>query len=200
MTLLLTSFQSGHGPFSLGDLHANVSSIITSRSWDLDKLNYPLPDDVTNRILCIPLSKYNPKQDFIVWTSSNGNFSCESAYDRITLIVPREPDLEWVRKLKILLRIKTFIWLLCLNKLPTRSSLYSKHLIFDALCNSCFEEETERHIIWECPHSKLFWKELGITHKPFTQNYCTTSWLKSNARSKRMVHSTPSGLIFLSDC
>ncbi|GAA0149142.1 hypothetical protein LIER_08393 [Lithospermum erythrorhizon] len=48
-------------------------------------------------------------------------------------------------KLKILPRIKTFIWLLCIDKLPTRLSLHSKHLLPESLCNSCFSKKSCRH-------------------------------------------------------
>ncbi|KAG9148315.1 hypothetical protein Leryth_012269, partial [Lithospermum erythrorhizon] len=177
---------------------AKVSTIIDlpTRTWNLDSIQYSLTSDIARLILATPVSLVPNSKDSISWVDSpDGNFKLSIAYDQISKMPIYVFSLEWIWSLKTHPRVKTFIWLTCLDKLPTKSSLFKKHLIPDHLCSSCFSEELCRHFLWECPRSLLFWKELGLT--PTTPGSHLTFWIKSNCSPSHLVPNIPAGILFL---
>lgn len=76
-----------------------------------------------------------------------------------------------VWKSKVTLRIKFFAWLVCLDRLNTKSMLVRRHLNVqpNCLCVLCFdgEEETIEHLFFGCVFAARCWAKLGIvwTHE-----------------------------------
>lgn len=95
---------------------------------------------------------------------SNGEYSVRSAYRMCMnellytshFKVEGAWDLIW--KLKVPPRIKSLLWRICRNCLPTRTRLRDKGVncaAVSALCN--VDEEDIVHLIFKCPGSRNIW-------------------------------------------
>ncbi|GAA0184297.1 hypothetical protein LIER_31585 [Lithospermum erythrorhizon] len=138
-----------HGPLNKEEHNAKVCSIIhpTTKLWDLSRLSFQPPMELANRILATPTSLFANIGDS--FTSKDRSFLMKEAYGMISMDDTPNSNLDWLWKLKTLPRIKTFLWLACLNKLPTRLSLFTKNITKDGVCCSCFTKESCNHLIWE---------------------------------------------------
>ncbi|GAA0169411.1 hypothetical protein LIER_23907 [Lithospermum erythrorhizon] len=178
-----------YGPLKEEDYMAPVSSIINlaNELWDFEKSHYTLLIELLRRILATPFSLCPNFEDCIGWNySSSDNFNLASAY------VLSVCDLDWIWKLKTLPKV-------CLHKLPTRHSLFTKHLLPDNLCTSYFSEETCRHFLCECPRSLLFWQKLGFTPSPPPNNNLI-DWFKVHSSKVNTIHNIHVGTLFLFGC
>lgn len=66
-------------------------------------------------------------------------------------------------KMRIPMKVKTFIWLLLHNKLLTRAVLFVRGCSTRRVdCVMCIVGmfETREHLIWECSYARLFWRGL----------------------------------------
>jgi hypothetical protein len=63
-------------------------------------------------------------------------------------------------------KVRFFAWLLTKARIPSRSSLFRKHILTaaEAVCPVCAgPEETASHIIFECDFVTRFWRSLGFS-------------------------------------
>lgn len=75
----------------------------------------------------------------------------------------------FIWKLKVVPRVKVFIWKLAHGKLPTRSYLYNLNLGPDSLCSFCgIHSDNAEHLIWNFRNSVSCWNNvlnwLGLDH------------------------------------
>lgn len=56
--------------------------------------------------------------------------------------------------------VRSFLWRVCTNSLPTKENLYSRKFVPDPLCPMCGKEvETIGHSVWGCASSTAVWME-----------------------------------------
>ncbi|XP_021760567.1 uncharacterized protein LOC110725388 [Chenopodium quinoa] len=61
-------------------------------------------------------------------------------------------------------KVRHFFWRFCSNILPTKALLKHRHLLEDASCPWCGnEEETSNHAIFDCIRVKDLWEESGCS-------------------------------------
>ena len=119
------------------------------------------------KILRIPISKTNFVQDKLLWRfSKNGGYQVKKAYELLTrdaLIHSRyfQANMGWWRtfwKIKVPLKISTFIWKLLHSCLPTLLNLHARGISSTKLCPLCNkEEESHTHLFLHCPFARAGW-------------------------------------------
>jgi len=76
-------------------------------------------------------------------------------------------------------RVQLFMWLLTQRRIQCRSVLHRKHVLQDAICEICHqEEETPEHIISGCTLGSQFWHKLNMPDmigRDITTIYMTTT-------------------------
>jgi hypothetical protein len=140
-----------------------VSNLIiqSSKSWNVPLLT-ELFDPVSVKAICripIPLAY---KQDKLVWVAnSKGEFSMKSAtkvIQALVLAVPCDPVWKLLWKSEPLKRLKTFIWRIDSDTLPTNLKLHLKMGIGDPCCPLCLgAEESTVHLFFKCPVTRAIW-------------------------------------------
>lgn len=62
-------------------------------------------------------------------------------------------------------RVQLFMWLLVQRRIQCRIVLHRKHVLQDAICEICHEEdETPEHMISGCVLGKQFWEKINMAH------------------------------------
>lgn len=143
-----------------------VSNLIiqSSKSWNVPLLT-ELFDPVSVKAICripIPLAY---KQDKLVWVAnSKGEFSVKSDAKVIqapVLAVPCHPVWKLLWKSKLHERLKTFVWRIGSDTLPTNLKLHLKMGIGDPCCPLCLgAEESTVHLFFKCPVTRAIWFRL----------------------------------------
>jgi hypothetical protein len=117
----------------------------------------------------IPLSPLQPRDKLIWHGTSNGVFSVRSAYhmevewQEARKSGPSEPGREEVVwktcwQLNIPNAVKMFLWKAGHNIIPTKTNLFRRRVVQEAMCPICLmEEETTEHILWECITAHDVW-------------------------------------------
>lgn len=60
-------------------------------------------------------------------------------------------------------KIRTFLWSICQNAIPTRENLHKKKISPDPLCQMCHTEiETTEHVFLLCRWTKEIWRDNRI--------------------------------------
>lgn len=157
------------GPLTLKEDSLRINEVYSasSRNWDLKLTSFIFPDNIFLIIKAFPMSLMSPFDDTVsLKLTGNGCFSSWSAYNALTKTPTSASSMGWIWKLDILPKIKCFLWLCCLKRLPTKSLLHHRriiHLFSETFCDSCFPLEDVRHVLWGCPRSFSFWKFLAFT-------------------------------------
>jgi hypothetical protein len=61
-------------------------------------------------------------------------------------------------QLKVPNVVKMFLWKAGHNLLPTKANLFHRKVVKEAICPICLtEEETTKHIVWECISARDVW-------------------------------------------
>ena len=150
-----------------------VSCLIdpVGRSWKHQLIHHLfLPHEATN-ILGMSLSS-QCREDKLIWPhTSNDFYSVRSAYrfliNRQTNEHPSHSRAEedqtlWkhIWSLKVIPRVKSFIWKACLEVLPTKSNLHHRHIIDSPVCEECHQGiEDAMHALWHYKAIKPIWVE-----------------------------------------
>ncbi|XP_039123366.1 uncharacterized protein LOC120259982 [Dioscorea cayenensis subsp. rotundata] len=98
------------------------------------------------------------------------------------------PGWNYIWKLCVLPRIKTFIWKLAHGKLPTSDYLYSLNIGPPTQCHFCgLVSESASHIIWNCYKIVPCWNSLCASFNLdfiILTGFSTSNWLTSRFTSK----------------
>ena len=110
------------------------------------------------------------REDRLVWKKeSNGEYSVRSAYrlcmnellETSHFKVEGAWDLIW--RLKVPPRVRTLIWRICRNCLPTRTRLRDKGVNCATVCALCnVDEEDSLHLLFRCPGSRNIWSMWNV--------------------------------------
>jgi hypothetical protein len=74
-------------------------------------------------------------------------------------IIPHNSHL-W--KIRIPLKIKVFLWLLCREAILTKDNLVKRNWKGNDKCCFCSNYETTQHLFFDCPLAKFFWRIIEI--------------------------------------
>lgn len=179
------------GPLHKHEQDLTLKSCITNLKWHLDNLSFPLPPIIQQKISSLPISfNTDNKLHIPYWKfSHNGHFSTRSAYalSTQTSTVQQFHDCTWIWKLQILNKIKYFIWLCFLDRLPTVLSLFQKGLNINPVCCLChLQLETTLHSLRDCKSAQTFWLQV-LPHTSYNINTFFTqniqSWLQENCKN-----------------
>lgn len=126
-------------------------------------INSLFPPDICELIYRIPLSLH-ATPDRLVWSAEKkGEFSVKSAYKVAynlshvaqSQFVPTSTPSFWKKfwKAKIPGKVRVCLWKACINILPTRARLVSRHVPITQNCVLCDgASETVEHICRDCPY------------------------------------------------
>ena len=183
-----------HSTLNLSQHHlptGTVGDLIdhNTRSWKVDLVGRSYPFSQALKIFQIPISKTNFVQDKLFWRfSKNGEYQVKKAYKLLTRDDASHPryfyaKMGWWRtfwKIKVPLKISTFIWKLLHNCLPTFLHLHARGISSTKLCPLCNEEEeSHTHIFLHCPFVRACWhgSTLALCTSEFI-NLFVQQWLK----------------------
>jgi hypothetical protein len=108
----------------------------------------------------IPLTN---SDDWISWSlNKNGLFSTKSIYTWLEKGLAGSHN-KWIWKTKIPLKIKIFMWQLGQDALLTRENLRKRNWDGSPVCSFCSQLETNNHLFFTCPISKVVWGTLGMS-------------------------------------
>jgi hypothetical protein len=94
--------------------------------------------------------------------NSNGRFSDNSMYQAFldTNIVP---NISYLWKIKILLKIKVFVWLLYRKAILIKDNLVKRNWYGNVMCCFCNSLETIQHLLFDCVLAKFLWRVIQLT-------------------------------------
>lgn len=111
------------------NLNTKVAELIVNGTWDLHILTPTVDADNRKLILDINLPQFSQVTDHPMWVNSgNGMFTSSAAYDLINRDTTDTSGWKWIWKIKTPAKFKTFLWLICHNRLPTNelSRIFSR--------------------------------------------------------------------------
>lgn len=120
-------------------------------------------------IKSIPLC-ISPQPDYLHWPlERNGNYSVKSGYkllceessrDEASSSNPVAATSFWssIWKLKVLGKVKYFLWRACTNSLPTKANLMKRKNVADSTCHRCRRQPEDIMLaLWGCEAVKHVW-------------------------------------------
>jgi hypothetical protein len=102
--------------------------------------------------------------DTFNWSlNSNGLFSINSMYQAFldTNVVPNN---NYLWKVKILLKIRVFLWLLYRESILTEDNLVKRNWHGNVMCYFCISLETIQHLLFDCALTKFLWRVIVTSH------------------------------------
>lgn len=176
------------GPHTLDN--TMVADIIDTGLWDLDSIDHILDNDSRAAILGTTLPVYLEASDHPSWLgSSNGICSAASAYD---FICKDNNDIKgwgWFWKMKLPQKLKTFIWLIFHDKLPTNLLRAIRGMTNSDCCPRCnLSQENLGHLFRDCPKAIELWDKIPSGRLMRTGfNNSTSDWISTNLKRKRIL-------------
>jgi hypothetical protein len=142
-----------------------MSSLINqgNPSWNVSLLQELFDEDSVTAICRIHLP-LRPSPDKLCWIADpKGVFSVKSVYNlNLCHTWPCNPDPCWkaLWKCKFHERLKTLIWRIGCNALPTNLNIFSRLSIGSPLCSLYgVEVESISHLFFKCEVTRVFWFE-----------------------------------------
>jgi hypothetical protein len=121
----------------------------------------------------------NEEEDNFRWSlNQNRMFKVNSMYKAMIVRNVWENSLLW--KLKLLLKIKKFLWYLNKGVILTKDNLVLQNWTGSTRCVYCSEKETIQHLFFECHYAKFLWRALQFAFNiqgPMSINNMFTNWL-----------------------
>jgi hypothetical protein len=117
-------------------------------------LNLAQWNAIKEKLSALNLSTDN---DFISWSLNQNNiFSTKSMYHWLERNLAGSHN-KWIWKAKIPLKIKIFLWQMCQDAVLTRENMKKKELAWIPVCSFCNHLETNDHLFFNCPISRVVW-------------------------------------------
>lgn len=158
------------------ELSSRVSNLLLANrsNWDETKLRELIVEEDVEYIKNIKVSA-TAQQDLLGWHyNEDGIYTVRSGYwlathrpdGNIPIPTYGEPELKQkIWKTDSPPKIQHFLWKMTSQCLATGANLKRRHITPDAICKRCgIEEETEKHLFFECSHAKQIWRASGITN------------------------------------
>ena len=165
-----------------------------THEWNVELITRLFNSRDTKCILSLPLSVRKPK-DGITWAfTKDGVYSVKTAYMLGKRFNLDEFHEAWIMlwKVEASPKVRLFLWRLCTGSLPTRSLLVYRHMIENASCPWCGEEETDVHAIFLCHRVRELWEDSGcaqlllnVCHAPIQET--VGSWAKLEVKTQQCL-------------
>ena len=195
-------------PLTEAALDMRVCELIDedTRQWDRGKLEAMFSQRTWEEILTIPLNHLQ-SQDTLIWTENAAQkLSIKIAY-RVTLRTSTQtwaehsatrgdgPTWNKVWTLKVLSKVRMFLWRVCSNYLPTKDKLHQSRVSVDTRCEICLQQhEIAHHTLWECPFAQNVWALFKAELKSAATRPATSSFYFSKCRESSVNRSLRNGL------
>ena len=126
--------------------------------------------------------------DKLRWTlTSSGNFSVKSFY--LAMQLSNTVPYKFLWKVKIPLRVKTFLWLVLKKSILTRDVLLKRGGKCEPKCLFCGKNESIAHLFFLCSLARYVWNVVssafGFNCHFNTVDQCISSWLRGYGKKKR---------------
>nr|GMC51542.1 LINE-type retrotransposon LIb DNA [Ipomoea batatas] len=149
-----------------------------------------LPSEEVDKIREIPIPLDEQGPDALYWPNSPGGaFSVREAY-RYIAGGESTDEADWVWKLKISERCRTFLWLTAKDKLLTNEARTRRQLTDDSSCMACRNPcEDAGHIFKHCDIARVCWR-ISQTPNAFHHGASPTfsHWLHQNCSSVDIIN------------
>jgi hypothetical protein len=141
------------------------------------------------RKLCEAVT-FSEGQDTLCWLlTESGQFTVKSFYLALQNFGAVPHKFLW--KVKIPLRIKTFIWLVLKKSILTKDELVHRGGSCDLQCMFCGKNETTDHLFFQCPLARYMWNvvscALGVSCTFMNVKNCLLVWLKQFKGDKKKI-------------
>ncbi|KAK4477283.1 hypothetical protein RD792_016497 [Penstemon davidsonii] len=144
------------------DLNLNVAQIINEHGlWDRRNLRTVVPDSTWDMIRDMPLPLELNRVDKRIWSgTSNGGFSCKSAYGCLNRTETNSMESwDWLWRIKCPERIRFFLWICLHNSLATNKLRYERKIADSNTCSRCnHDAESVIHALQDCVFAKGIWE------------------------------------------
>jgi hypothetical protein len=132
----------------------------------------------------------NNEPDKLVWKLTNtGEFSVKSLY--LAMQCNEVVPYKFMWKVKIPLRIKTFLWLMLKKSILTRDVLLQRGGKCEKKCLFCGCNETIDHLFFKCPLARYIWNVVsctfGLKFQFDSADHCISNWLKGFGGEKKEI-------------
>ena len=98
---------------------------------------------------------------------------------------------KYIWKLKILLKIKIFLWYLLKGVLLTKDNLAKKNWDGSHKCYFCNCNETIQHLFFYCHHAKILWRVVAVATglpPPSSVAHMSSTWLLDiGAKQRKLI-------------
>jgi hypothetical protein len=141
------------------------------KQWDVEKIESIFSEEVTRKILAVPLLELI-QEDKLIWNAeSDGEYSIRSGYRTLMKEKVLRTQLtggeSWGKlwKIKAPPKAKHLLWRICKECLPSRVRLSNRGVQCLIVCPICTTEmEEELHIFFQCEGSREAWSVMGLDH------------------------------------
>ncbi|KAG5230022.1 ribonuclease protein [Salix suchowensis] len=181
-------------------LQTKVSDFLDDGVWDTVCLIACLPDNIVKLITGMHAGLNVSGVDKRIWKfTSNGYFSVKTAYS--SLMKDNNLKLKWqfLWKLKIPPKVKTFLWALCHKKILTNAQRHKRGFTLNEACLRCSHSvESIEHLFKDCHVTHSFLCRFGsndpnICHSPMEFD----DWLFLHLQSNKIIsYDLPWFLVF----
>ncbi|WOL01302.1 hypothetical protein Cni_G10018 [Canna indica] len=167
-----------------------VCQLMEKGDWNHELILDFLGEQHYNNVAQIHISRKNKKDKWIWSLDEKGILSCKAAYNFMKEKNTEEHILEanWKKiwNLRVIPKVKTFVWKLDWGRLPTTYYLSKFSKITPSHCFACKDgKDCIDHILFECPTARCLWlkleQELGFKFR-FMDKCGKGDWLYENVQ------------------
>ena len=135
------------------------------KKWDDDILRDLFNERDVQLIQNIPLSSRRTNDTWMWLFDGNGEFTVRSCYRQLVGECSTTDATFWKKiwSLELPGKVRFFLWRTSRFCLPTNVALIEKRVNVPSTCSWCqVEDETEKHILFECQFAKAAWESTGL--------------------------------------
>lgn len=156
----LSMYMTSDLPCNIRNLHLK-DMISTNGQWIWHKFRDWLPDYVCSIIVRNYPVLFDTNMDGLIWNlTPSGSFSTKSAASLVNEEIESPFHGLWktIWKTGILERIRSFLWLVTHDRLPTRALCKRRNIVDDDICQACLtDSESTVHVLRDCSLAIAVW-------------------------------------------
>ena len=143
-----------------------VSEFIEHKQWNIPKLRaYINIPDILHKIIGIPIPVISTKDSFCWSLSSTGRFTTTTWLAQEQSQAAPLWSFKWIWQIDTMPKIQIFLWQMCHNTLPVKSTLLRRGCQIDPQCPLCQDDvESSDHLFSKCSQTTKVW-DLAKAHQ-----------------------------------